>query len=495
MDYTEVSNSIRMMMKAQGIDEMYIDKEETLYYDESGNVKHLIVKDCKLNADSDTVFVLGGVQADDIISLEELKTALGKNLEKEIKSTKDLKGTFIEILRKENFRKILQIIQDKGWHIHFCIVQVLYYGFVDIIDSICGLEFNPFAFKAELYKVLKRNPNTTISIFKKYKYPNVGTKYIKDFLSELIILIDGVIAEDVKKYRLNPLLVFLKSCLEKAKEQKELIFIQNDLLVRPRSQIGKSDIQRNLILLVQMIPNPVGKLLHGAGNGHPLWFPLERGDGGSIADISVEKMTHPGQGRILKGVAGTGTALGIRTLQNRQLITAVRGEQSGNAGGPVGPIRFKFPGPQRLLHGKAPFQEGPDGVRLVPVGDNESPSHLTNGVIDNETGVSQLGRVVGLGTESIGLLDENPVPAVFAAAHDEIRRHRLFSVGCVSQHNPSSRVGIGGQQGRQVVGFIDVHWSFSLLISSDIIWVAWGSSFHSACSITRLCSVSGVSPG
>ena len=107
MDYTEVSNSNRMMMKAQGIDEMYIDKEETLYYDESGNIKHLIIKDGKLNADSDTVFVLGGVQADDIISLEELKTALGKNLEKEIKSTKDLKGTFIEILRKDNFRKIL----------------------------------------------------------------------------------------------------------------------------------------------------------------------------------------------------------------------------------------------------------------------------------------------------------------------------------------------------------------------------------------------------
>ena len=139
MDYTEVSNSIRMMMKAQGIDEMYIDKEETLYYDESGNIKHLIIKDGKLNADSDTVFVLGGVQADDIISLEELKTALGKNLEKEIKSTKDLKGTFIEILRKDNFRKILQIIQDKGWHIHFCIVQVFYYGFVDIIDSISGI--------------------------------------------------------------------------------------------------------------------------------------------------------------------------------------------------------------------------------------------------------------------------------------------------------------------------------------------------------------------
>ena len=99
---------------------------------------------------------------------------------------------------------------------------------INIIDSISGLECAPFAFKAELYKVLKRNPNTTISIFKKYKYPNVGTKYIKDFLSELIILIDDVIVEDAKKYRLNPLLVFLKNSLEKAKEQKELVFIQNE---------------------------------------------------------------------------------------------------------------------------------------------------------------------------------------------------------------------------------------------------------------------------
>lgn len=140
MDYTEISNSIRLMMKAQGIDEKYIDKQETLYYDESGNIKHLIVKEGKLNADSDTVFVLGGVQANDIISLEELKTALGKSLEKEMKSTKDLKGSFVEILRKDTFRSILQLIQDKGWHIHFSIVQILYYGFVDIIDSIDGLE-------------------------------------------------------------------------------------------------------------------------------------------------------------------------------------------------------------------------------------------------------------------------------------------------------------------------------------------------------------------
>lgn len=223
MDYTEMSNIIRMMMKAQGVDEKYIDKEETLYYDESGNVKHLIVKGENLNADSDTVFVLGGVQADDAISLEELKTALGKSLEKEMKSTKDLKGSFIEILRKDNCRKILQLIQDKGWHIHFIIVQILYYGFVDIIDSIDGLVENPFEFKAELYKVLKKDPNATVSIFKKYKYPNVATKDIKNFLSEIITLIDGVITENA-----SPSLLELKSYMDRSKEQKELTFIQNE---------------------------------------------------------------------------------------------------------------------------------------------------------------------------------------------------------------------------------------------------------------------------
>lgn len=228
MDYTEISNSIRMMMKAQGVDEKYIDKEETLYYDESGNVKHLIVKEGKLNADSDTVFVLGGVQADDAISLEELKTALGKSLEKEMKSTKDLKGSFIEILRKDNFRKILQLIQDKGWHIHFCIVQVLYYGFVDIVDSINGLGFAPLEFKAELYKVLKKDPNATVSIFKKYRYPNIATKDIKNFLSEILTLIEDLIADDAKRLMINPLLLVLKSCIEKAKEQKKLTFIQEE---------------------------------------------------------------------------------------------------------------------------------------------------------------------------------------------------------------------------------------------------------------------------
>lgn len=228
MDYSKICEVIRKMMIAQGVDEKYIDKKETLYYDESGNAKHLIIKGGKLNVNPDIVFVLGGVQAEDTISLDELKTALGKNTVKELKSKTDLKGSFSELLCLDIFRKMLQLIQNKGWHIHFSIVQVLYYGFVDIVDSIEGLNADPFVFKAELYRVLKKDSNTTIAIFMKYNYPNIAAKDIKDFLSEIINLIDGVIAEDVEKGLFNPFLFDLKNGFVNAAKQKELAFIQNE---------------------------------------------------------------------------------------------------------------------------------------------------------------------------------------------------------------------------------------------------------------------------
>lgn len=78
MDITKISNMSRMMIKVLGTDEKYIDRKETLYYDESGNVKHFIIKKGKLNAETDTVFVLGGIEAESTISLKDLKKYLGK---------------------------------------------------------------------------------------------------------------------------------------------------------------------------------------------------------------------------------------------------------------------------------------------------------------------------------------------------------------------------------------------------------------------------------
>ena len=228
MDYSDLHETIVRMAEAQGVNKSFIEKPETLYYDESGNVKHLIVKGGGLNADSSLVFVLGGIQAENTISLDDLKKHLGKTSINELKANRDLKGDFYSILRKENFRLILQLLVDKNWHIHFFANQILYYGFVDIVDSINGLEPDPFEFKALLYEVLKTNPNATIDHFKKYKYPNIKNGEKGAFIDGILDMIDARISENANRLISSPLMFYMRSCFEKAKSQKCLHFIQDE---------------------------------------------------------------------------------------------------------------------------------------------------------------------------------------------------------------------------------------------------------------------------
>lgn len=228
MDYSEFYTTIRTMILAHGIDARSIDRKETLYYDESGNIKHLIVKGDKLNAQEDLVFVLGGVEASTNISADSLKDYFGKSHRTELKSTKSLKGNFIEILRKDTTRKTLQLLIDNGWHIHFHAVQVLYYGFVDIIDSIEEAQQSPIELKAELYKVLKKDPAKTLALFKQYKYPNIKPDQVESFLSELLRMIDSVMEDDEAQLRINIGLSALRILIERAKKQTTLPFIQDE---------------------------------------------------------------------------------------------------------------------------------------------------------------------------------------------------------------------------------------------------------------------------
>jgi len=229
MSYTELYKTIKENALNQGgVSIEHLERKETLYYDETENVKHLILKNGSLNAAFDTVFVLGGIQAEDTISIESLKSRLGKQPTTELKAKKDLKGDFIAILRKDNFRQILELIQEKKWHIHFSAVQILYYAFVDIVDSIEGTGICPWEFKAELYQVLKKECRKTVEHFKKYKYPNIKDSEKEEFLEGIISMIDEQIYELALKHVINPLLILLKKLICTAKRQKELTFIQEE---------------------------------------------------------------------------------------------------------------------------------------------------------------------------------------------------------------------------------------------------------------------------
>ena len=80
MNYSEQSQLTRVTALLQGVTPEQFDSSETWYYDETDNVKHLVLLPSKkVNAGENTCFVLGGIQAEDVISDAELHTALEKH--------------------------------------------------------------------------------------------------------------------------------------------------------------------------------------------------------------------------------------------------------------------------------------------------------------------------------------------------------------------------------------------------------------------------------
>ncbi len=226
-DIKDLYDKISQLIEFQGYNE-YLERAETLYYDESGNDKHLIIKRDLLNTNYDAVFVLGGVQAENSLSINELKNSFGIDSTKELKAKNELKGSFFDILKKVKVTTVLNLIEKNGWHIHFNAVQVLYYGFVDIVDSIEGLESDSYEFKAVLYDILKTRPNATVAHFKKFKYPNIKDTQIKDFIDGLLYFVNQSINDDAGFLLVCPHKLLLKQCLEYARTQRNLVFIQDE---------------------------------------------------------------------------------------------------------------------------------------------------------------------------------------------------------------------------------------------------------------------------
>ena len=88
------------------------------------------------------------------------------------------------------------------------------------------------------------------------------------------------------------------------------MFIDNGNLFLTGLQVDPVDIEGDLVGLVQVIPDHVGKLLHAVANGHALGLTLEAGDGVAVGDIGVEEVAQAGLTGVLKGMTLAGGALG-----------------------------------------------------------------------------------------------------------------------------------------------------------------------------------------
>jgi hypothetical protein len=173
-----------------------VDREYVFYYDETNNIRRLVVTQSGLNVPDLRPFALGGVActascAD--FEIADLRAAL--RLQKSVKEMKLEhlgKGNFLQILASKKIEAFLDWLQKRRLFVHYSVLDPLYCSIVDIIDSILTEIHDPrlmmqhATLKNDLYRLLRHDAKSTVTLFKKFSYPNVGRVNRVAFLNELL---------------------------------------------------------------------------------------------------------------------------------------------------------------------------------------------------------------------------------------------------------------------------------------------------------------------
>lgn len=114
-------------------------------------------------------------------------------------------------------------------------------------------------------------------------------------------------------------------------------------------QINKAHVQGNLVFFVQVIPYHIGKGVQIAFDANGLRFALKGRQRIAIGLVGMDEMTQTCTRCIVfKEKALVAMRIAVKALENRQLVSAVRLDNAGNARGVVRAVRLKLTGAQRF---------------------------------------------------------------------------------------------------------------------------------------------------
>lgn len=251
IDFTELRDCMKNMLVEQGGDAQWFDIFTNLYYDETGNIKKFVVREDSFNVDAGTHFVLGGIEGEGSVKFEDLKHLFcAQDNITEIKSRHVYKGAFECCLKSDKLERFLDLIIEKGWHIHFQSLNILYWSIVDIVDSIKNdLAKDPDInklLKAMLYRVVKSDIKSVAKLFYDYGYPDLKSSVsLKNFMRELLCLTHKY--EKVCPMHLLWHLEMLQIILRTGIEQDSAVFIQDEtehLLINELTSFYEEEIRK-----------------------------------------------------------------------------------------------------------------------------------------------------------------------------------------------------------------------------------------------------------
>jgi len=209
------------------------EREMTLYYDETNNIRKLRLRENRLNAEKQDNFVLGGLvmlPGQSIGDIKELRKALYiQPTAKEIKFDLIAKGDFMEALGSEKLGKVLSWLRAREIGIHFINLNVLHWVILDIVESIVAddefEEVLPFQheLKNELHYIATRDLPGFLGIMQSYSFPDISRERTSDFIREVREFVVANWPENP-----NPATMMLRDVLSKAMSLNELAFLVDE---------------------------------------------------------------------------------------------------------------------------------------------------------------------------------------------------------------------------------------------------------------------------
>jgi hypothetical protein len=228
IDVNEIRGATIALHGLTGCDLPYL-----LHYDETNNVRRLLVTPSGLNVGEPEPFVLGGIARRlpcDGLDYPGLRSLLRiQKTTKELKLAHLGKGDFPQILGSEKVELFLGWILDHGLSVHYSVIDPLYWSIVDIIDSIMaaqrdgGLIVIAVQLKDDLYRVLRQDIKGTVDLFRHYSYPNVGRQQSIGFAGELLQIL-----EDNRDILADFNFQMLKGVLQLARSLESLPFLEDE---------------------------------------------------------------------------------------------------------------------------------------------------------------------------------------------------------------------------------------------------------------------------
>lgn len=164
----------------------------TLYYDETNNIRRLILTEFGLNHSSLDCFVLGGIALRPEERLPEIaslrRSARIQNSAKELKFKHFAEGDYASCLDSAKLEIFLAWVLEAPVHVHVSNFSVLNWAIVDLVDSILIVDRYRHLLdthrdlKTELHALVRTDCVGYFQLLRRFGYPNIAPEMTAEFL-------------------------------------------------------------------------------------------------------------------------------------------------------------------------------------------------------------------------------------------------------------------------------------------------------------------------